>query len=75
MKQKTFIFNAYNLGTFNKDTYEVNWDATSANIVIDEFIKDKDVISISTNCICRGNNPPNYGLVYVIVYNTKKGRK
>lgn len=68
MKQKTFIFSAYDCSDWNEETRSVNWNAAKINKKIDDFIKDKDVISIKTSMICRGNNPCSYAIVYVVLY-------
>lgn len=68
IRQKTFLFSAYDCGAWNKYTEQVDWSAAKVNKEIDEFIKGKEVISIQTSMLCRGNNPCNYAIVYVVLY-------
>lgn len=68
IKQKTFIFSAYDCGAWNKETDRVDWSAVKVNKEIDDFIIDKDIVSIKTSMLCRGNNPCNYAIVYVVLY-------
>lgn len=68
LKQKTFIFNGYELGMYNREKEQVDFDGDIINRKIDRFLKDKELVSISTACFSRGNNPPNAGIIYTIVY-------
>ena len=75
MKQKTFIFSEDDLRDYKSNVdeyclthYKINWHPDYINKTIDDFLKGKDVISISTSCITVGNNPPKSALIYVVVY-------
>ena len=68
LKQKTFIFDSKELGTYLSAQSKVIWNEGVINKKVDRFLKDKELVLISTNTICRGNNPPSYALVYTVIY-------
>ena len=68
MKVKTFIFNTRDITVFNKvkDGYDVN--SSSIDKKINDFCKDKDVVSVQQTSFTRGNNPPTDFLVCTVAY-------
>lgn len=72
LKQKTFIFSAYDLGTYLSAQSKVLWDEGVINKKIDRFLKDRELVSISTSTVTRGNNPPSYALIYTVIYKEKE---
>ena len=66
LKQKTFIFNGYDVGIFNAG--KIHFDSNVINEKIDNFLKDKELVTINTTTFTRGNNPPTAGIVYTVIY-------
>ncbi len=72
LKQKTFIFNVYDLGKWNSAKSQADFDEGVINRKIDGFLKDKELVSVNMTSFTRGNNPPNGALVYTVVYKEEK---
>ena len=68
IKQKTFIFNCYDLGNYDDSLEKIDFNVDVVNTTIDNFIKDKNVVAINTITFVRGNNPPTSALVYIVIY-------
>ena len=68
LKTKTFIFNGYELGTYIRDTGNVDFDGTKIDRELNHFLKDHNVDDIKVATFSRGNNPPNAGVIYTVVY-------
>ena len=68
VKQKTFIFNGYDLGRYNHVREEVDFDSSLIDRTVNSFLVGKELVDIKTTCFSRGNNPPTAGVVYTIIY-------
>ena len=71
LKQKTFIFNGYelyNIKHINSYEDKIIWNEDIINNKIDDFLKGKELVSLNTTHFYSGNNPPRHALIYTIVY-------
>lgn len=71
LKQKTFIFNGYELYNVKHiSTYEdkIVWNEDIINNKIDNFLIGKELVSLNTTHFYSGNNPPRHALIYTLVY-------
>lgn len=71
LKQKTFIFNGYELYNVNRiSSYEdkIVWNEDLINNKIDNFLIGKELVSLNTTHFQSGNNPPRHALIYTLVY-------
>ena len=74
LKQKTFIFNGYELYDVKRiSTYEdkIVWNEDIINNKIDDFLNGKELVSLNTTHLYSGNNPPRHALIYTLVYKEK----
>lgn len=71
LRQKTFIFSGYELYDVKHiSSYEdkIVWNEDLINNKIDDFLKDKELVSLNTTHFYSGNNPPRHALIYTLVY-------
>lgn len=74
LKQKTFIFNGYELYDVKRiSTYEdkIVWNEDIINNKIDDFLNGKELVSLNTTHLYSDNNPPRHALIYTLVYKEK----
>lgn len=67
VKVKTFIFSTMKFGKYDGQ-WDAVWDSDVIDPVVNEFLQGKELISMNTTSIVRGNNPPCNALVYTITY-------
>lgn len=75
LKVKFFCFGAYSFAHGDwKDSANSGWDMSMPNVndKINRFLKGKELVSCQMESICRGNNPPSYGLVVKVSYIDKE---
>lgn len=75
MKIKTFLIEATEVVEYSEEKVKKTNGDLSYNLkpelldnTINDFIKDKKIISISQNSFIKGNNPPTPILIYTIIY-------
>lgn len=71
LKVKFFCFGAYSFANGDNSDPNSGWDLSMPNVnrKINDFLDNgRELVSCQMESICKGNNPPKYGLVVKVSY-------
>lgn len=74
LKNKFWCFGTYSFADGKYDAPNSGWDKQmeEVNKTVDNFLEGKELVACQMEAVCRGNNPPTYGLVVRVSYMDKE---